>query len=152
MLVAMTRTAEASGSGSACGAEQAGTPWSVRTTTRRDGRPVLEIYEHGELLDVVIASALSCPLTGTLLRGARRYAGDGHSAGLAWGRLAADRSLPVVAFHTGGLRPLWRPVRPAVVAREFWLARTFDRTAGVLLRHADGSTERLRPLHAHPMG
>ncbi|MDH6110443.1 hypothetical protein P3T36_003481 [Kitasatospora sp. MAP12-15] len=119
----------------------AGTPWSVRTSARRDGRPVLEIYEHGELLDVVVASSF----TGELLRGARRCSGGGRSAGLAWGRLAADHSLPQVAFSAGRLRPRWRPVQLAVVAREFWVARSVDGVAGVLLRHPDGSTEHLRP-------
>lgn len=127
------------------GSGPVGAPWSVRTPARPSRRPTLEIYEHGELLDVLVASALS----GRLLRGARRQVREGRSTGLAWGRLAGDGSVPAVAFTAGRLRPRWRAAEVAVVGQEFWFAWTPDRLAGVQLRHPDGSTERLRPTRAH---
>ncbi|MET9613497.1 hypothetical protein [Kitasatospora indigofera] len=69
-----------------------GGPWEVRRSGggggHRRGRPALEVYEHGELLDVLVASRLSPQL----LRGARRSADGGRRLSLAWGRRPTDRS------------------------------------------------------------
>ncbi|MFI9273745.1 hypothetical protein ACIGXM_23985 [Kitasatospora sp. NPDC052896] len=116
-------------------------PWSVRTTPRRNGRSALEIYEHDQLLDVLVGSSL----TGELLRGARQSLGEGGGSGFAWGRLRADGSAPQVLFAIAKLREVQPPADVVTVAGEFWLAWVPGRVAGVLVRHPEGTTERLRP-------
>ncbi|MGF1426026.1 hypothetical protein [Kitasatospora sp. LaBMicrA B282] len=115
-------------------------PWSIRLATG-SGRPALEVYEHGELIDVLVASSLG----GALLRGARRGTVADQPAGFAWGRLAADGAAPAVLFAGGRLRPEWRPARVMELDGGFWLAWAPGPLAGVLVRDADGRAERLRP-------
>ncbi|GAA1215909.1 hypothetical protein GCM10009665_02140 [Kitasatospora nipponensis] len=117
--------------------------WPERAA--RTGRPTLEVFEHGELVDVLVASTLN----GELLRGARRAVSDGRTAGFAWGRVAADGTPPSVAFAGARLRPLWRPVRLRLVEGGFWLAWAPGPLVGVLARRPDGGAERLRPGHRH---
>ncbi|WP_280690309.1 hypothetical protein [Kitasatospora sp. GAS204B] len=120
-------------------------PWSARLTVSRGGRPALEVYEHGELLDVVVASTLG----GQLLRGARRAVVDGQRpTGFAWGRLDAAGRLPAVVFAGGRLRPLWRPAEPRELDGGFWLATAPGPLAGVVASWPDGHRERLRPSRA----
>jgi len=115
-------------------------PWSVRTTQPRRGRVALEVYEHGELLDVMVASTLST----ALLRGARRCVRGGRPAGFAWGRLPADGSLPSVAFTGGWLSRSRRSARVVPLAGAFWLAWADGPCGGVLVRHGDEPPTRLR--------
>lgn len=133
---------------SALGAEQAGVPqpgpWSVRAApSHRRGRAALEVYEHGELLDVVVASTLGSGL----LRGARRCVRGGQPTGFAWGRLPSDRSLPTVTFtgsRLGRLSGLRQPARVVTLAGEFWLAWVEGPCGGVAVQHGDGAVVRLR--------
>ncbi|GAA0677517.1 hypothetical protein GCM10010193_33490 [Kitasatospora atroaurantiaca] len=115
-------------------------PWSVRTTQPRRGRVALEVYEHGELLDVMVASTLST----ALLRGARRCIRGGRPAGFAWGRLPADGSLPVVAFTGGWLGRSRQSARVVPLADAFWLAWADEPCGGVLVQHGDEPPTRLR--------
>ncbi|WP_329583830.1 hypothetical protein OG500_26355 [Kitasatospora sp. NBC_01250] len=130
-------------------------PWSIRLA---DGgaRPALEVYEHGELIDVLVASSLS----EHLLRGARHLdgsgvldesgglevagPGDGTVAGFAWGRVDADGSAPEVDFAGARLRRTWRPAEVVVVGGAFWLGWAPGPLVDVRARRADGGTERLR--------
>jgi hypothetical protein len=74
-----------------------GYPWSIRLAGSRSGRPALEFYEAGELIDVVS----STPLAAALLRGARSVStADGRRA-VAWGRLQAARPDPEAEFTSG---------------------------------------------------
>ncbi|MEV0531798.1 hypothetical protein [Kitasatospora sp. NPDC050463] len=117
-------------------------PWSVRGVPASRGRAALEVYEHGELLDVVVAARLAPQV----LRGARRCPTPGTwgSFGLAWGRLPQDGPAPVVAFTAGRLRRAGRAAavveRPDVltVAGEFWLAWAQGPFDGVLVEHHAG--------------
>ncbi|WP_371481656.1 hypothetical protein [Kitasatospora sp. NBC_00315] len=118
-------------------------PWSVRGTGR--GRPALEVYEHGELLDVVVASLLGPHL----LSGARRCTTGGRPLALAWGRLPAGGGAPPVVEFTGGrLRPVRRRAPVVPVSGAFWLAWAQGRFAAVTVREdaAQGgaAAERLR--------
>ncbi|MGW4378627.1 hypothetical protein [Kitasatospora sp. NPDC004531] len=94
-------------------------PWSVRLRAGR--RPAMEVYEYGELLDVVVESSL----VDAQLRGARRgradRPGDGPVA-CAWGRWPPGSAPGPVLFHPGGL--LRRAVQPGAVrtAGRFWFA------------------------------
>ncbi|MFF7632069.1 hypothetical protein ACFZB9_02795 [Kitasatospora sp. NPDC008050] len=142
-------------------------PWSIRLTGG-GARPALEVYEHGELIDVLVASSLS----EDLLRGARRFDGAGRldgsglvdaaglvdgsgvvevagpgggaAAGFAWGRVDADGSAPEVAFTGGRLRRTWRPAEVVVVGGEFWLGWAPGPLVDVRAHRPDGGTERLR--------
>ncbi|MEV6973853.1 hypothetical protein [Kitasatospora sp. NPDC093806] len=142
-------------------------PWSVRSVAagRDRGRAALEVYEHGELVDVLVASRLG----GGLLRGARAWAGPGTGAGLglgaglgarrrrrhglAWGRLPKGGTVPVVGFT--GRRLLRLPGRPApapvpaevvTVAGEFWLGWAEGVFDGVLVEAAGGAAAERSPL------
>ncbi|MEE1787902.1 hypothetical protein PUR71_34100 [Streptomyces sp. SP17BM10] len=111
-------------------------PWSVRSVRAGRGRAALEVYEHGELADVLVAARLAPQL----LRGARRAAVGGRvSRVLAWGRLAAGGTAPSVVFTGGG----WlRGPRTAVagevvaVAGRFWLAWAEGPFTGVVVTTA----------------
>lgn len=120
-------------------------PWSVRLATGRAGRPALEVYEHGELLDVLVTSTLG----GQLLRGARRAVDGEQPSGFAWGRLDATGRLPEVVFASGRLRPLWRAAELRELDGGFWLATAPGPLAGVVASWADGRRERLRPSRAY---
>ena len=92
-------------------------PWEARLRAGR--RPAMEVYEYGELLDVVVASSLGS----SGLRGARRSPARGREAGsvsCAWGRLPPCGTAPPVYFLTGGLRR--RTTGPVAVrtAGRFW--------------------------------
>ncbi|MER5352822.1 hypothetical protein ABT093_21115 [Kitasatospora sp. NPDC002551] len=136
-------------------------PWSVRSVPagrgRGCGRAALEVYEHGELVDVLVAARLRRGL----LRGARAWAGPGAGTGgrrrtrhgLAWGRLPHGGAVPTVGF-TGG-RLLRLPGRPApvvavgevvAVAGEFWLAWAEGVFDGVLVEAAGGAGPERSPL------
>ncbi|MFJ2861403.1 hypothetical protein [Kitasatospora sp. NPDC087314] len=130
-------------------------PWSVRSLVARRGRDALEVYQDGELADVLVAARL----TPQLLRGARRSPAGGRAYHvLAWGRLAADGSAPTVAFTVGRLA---RPFRSALslrsahstvaaeavtVAGRFWLAWAEGPYTGVLVRHPGGDATERQPL------
>ncbi len=109
-------------------------PWSVRTTGHRHRRAALEVYEHDELLDVVVLSRLSPQL----LCGARRCVTDGRALGLAWGRLPADGRPPAVEFTGGRLRRLRRTARVVAVQGAFWLAWAEGGFSGVEVGRGGG--------------
>ncbi|WP_030258285.1 MULTISPECIES: hypothetical protein [Streptomyces] len=119
-------------------------PWAVRVVDPGRGRAALELYQHGELADVLVDARL----TPQLLRGARRSAAAGRGRHvLAWGRLAADGTAPSVVF-TG--RWSLRPSRSGLVAQvvtvagRFWLAWAEGSFRAVLVEHpAGGPAERL---------
>ncbi|WP_328956899.1 hypothetical protein [Kitasatospora purpeofusca] len=144
-------------------AHPAAGPWSVRSVRagRSRGRAALEVYEHDELVDVLVATRL----TGGLLRGARAWAGAGAGGrrrsrhGLAWGRLPHGGAVPVVGF-TGG-RLLRLPGRPAPVVRaaevvtvggEFWLAWAEGVFDGVLVEAGGAAPERSPLVRARADG
>ncbi|MFF4338306.1 hypothetical protein ACFY00_00015 [Kitasatospora sp. NPDC001540] len=94
-------------------------PWAVRLRAGR--RPAMEVYEYGELLDVVVDSSLG----GTGLRGARRGAAgssDGGPLSCAWGRLPPCGELPSVRFLVGGLRRRAASAATVRTAGRFWFA------------------------------
>ncbi|MFB7474635.1 hypothetical protein [Kitasatospora sp. NPDC056184] len=137
-------------------------PWSVRSVPAGRGRrAALEVYEHGELVDVLVASRLGRGL----LRGARAWSGAAAAAGagaggrrrarhgLAWGRLPDGGAAPAVGF-TGG-RLLRLPGRPSpvvaagevvTVAGEFWLAWAEGALDGVLVEAPGGTGTERSPL------
>ncbi|MFB6893326.1 hypothetical protein ACFCX4_28875 [Kitasatospora sp. NPDC056327] len=135
-------------------------PWSVRSVRPgrgRRGRAALEVYEHGELVDVLVAARLGRGL----LRGARVWSGPAAGAGarrrprygLAWGRLPHGGAVPSVGFTDGRLLRLPGRSGPVVtagevvtVAGEFWLAWAEGVFDGVLVEAADGTGAERCPL------
>ncbi|MEU5386174.1 hypothetical protein [Kitasatospora cineracea] len=94
-------------------------PWSVRLRAGR--RPAMEVYEHGELLDVVVESSLG----GAGLRGARLGRAGAPGEGpvvCAWGRLPPCGAPPPVRFLTGGLRRRATDAAIVRVVGRFWFA------------------------------
>ncbi|MFF2611971.1 hypothetical protein [Kitasatospora sp. NPDC058046] len=117
-------------------------PWSVRCVASGRGRAALELYQYGELADVLVAARL----TPHLLRGARHCPSAGRSRHvLAWGRLAADGTAPAVVFT--GRRPFRRVCSTAeavTVADRFWVAWAEGPFDAVRVEHmAGGAAERL---------
>ncbi|MFJ7909932.1 hypothetical protein [Kitasatospora sp. NPDC096204] len=119
-------------------------PWSVRSVRSGRGRAALELYQHGELTDVLVAARL----TPQLLRGARRCPSAGRSRHvLAWGRLAADGAAPAVEFT--GRRPFRRARSTAevvTVAGRFWIAWAEGPFDAVRVEHPAGGTAERLPL------
>ncbi|MFJ6380595.1 hypothetical protein ACIQI7_11425 [Kitasatospora sp. NPDC092039] len=121
-----------------------GGPWSVRGVGPGRGRAALELYQYGELTDVLVAARL----TRHLLRGARHCPSTGRNRHvLAWGRLAADGAAPTVVFS--GRRP-FRRVRStaevATVAGRFWVAWAEGPFDAVRVEHPAGGTAERLPL------
>jgi hypothetical protein len=113
----------------------AGTPWSVR----RARGPGLELYEAGNLADIIVATQVGW----RTLRGARRSGHGGQALALAWGRLPADGRLVTVEFTAGRLRPRTTPARVIEIAGLAWFAVTAGRFIAVSAATHEGS-ERLR--------
>ena len=119
--------------------ELPGTPWSVRTAGGPGARPSLEVYAHGILLDVVVAT----PLAAAVLRGACRASTNGRTVSLAWGRLPAGGAPVAVEFSTHGLRPRTQRADAAEVGWWFWIAQADGDFTAVTVTHP-GGRERCR--------
>ncbi|HUN35607.1 MAG TPA: hypothetical protein VMU95_26715 [Trebonia sp.] len=122
-----------------------GTPWSLRLAGGSGGRPALEVYAAGSLVDVMVPSARASQL----LHGACRAVVGRQARAMAWGCLPAARSeLPSVEFIHGRIR---RRVQPAVVEAVvgwFWLADVDGRFSQVTVT-SQGRWESSRIPAAH---
>lgn len=115
-----------------------GDPWSIRLAGASSGCPAVELYEAGELVDVISATAIAQPL----LRGARTAADGGSTRAIAWGRVPAAGELPSVGFARRPRRGAWAPAAVLLPVGWCWLAVADGRFTGVLLRTAAGSVRR----------
>ena len=96
-----------------------GSPWSVRVGRGTGGRPALEVYAAGSLVDVVVAPSRGCQL----VRGACSAIVAGQARAIAWGCLpVAGSPAPCVEFICGRFRPRLQPGNAVSVASWFWLA------------------------------
>ena len=116
----MARAACPSGTGSWRGLLlPPGSPWSVRVGRGMGGRPALEVYAAGSLVNVVVAPSRGCQL----VRGACSAIVAGQSRAIAWGCLpVAGSPAPCVEFICGRFRPRRQPASAVSVASWFWLA------------------------------
>jgi hypothetical protein len=96
------------------GGRPPGAPWSVRLAGRRSARPALEIYEAGELIDIVSSTRIAV----RQLRGARIAAGGTGRRVLAWGRMPTAGACPEVEF--GERRHHGRVQAATVIAVVSW--------------------------------
>jgi hypothetical protein len=96
-----------------------GTPWSLRLAGGSGGRPALEVYAAGSLIDVVVPSARASQL----LHGACRAVVGRQPRAIAWGRLPTTRGeLPSVEFIHGRIRRRLQPATAESVVGWFWFA------------------------------
>lgn len=95
-----------------------GPPWSLRLARGTAGRPALEVYENGTLLDVMVAT----PVAAEVLRGARRARTGGDYRVLAWGRLLPDGATVTVTFRRGRFRTASSAAAVTAIGTWFWVA------------------------------
>ena len=111
------------------------------------GSPALEIYEAGDLIAVMVATAVAPQLLG----GARRFSLAGQTSSLAWGRQPADGFAMTVSFIASRLRRITsrreapEAIRPEVtdLGGWCWLGVAAARFDAVVVTHR-GTRERLR--------
>jgi hypothetical protein len=107
-----------------------GTPWSMRLASGSGGRPALELYAAGSLIDVVVESSL----TSQLLRGACMTVVARQVRVIAWGCLPTARGeLPSVEFIRGRVRRQAQREGASSVADWFWFADTNGRFSQVVV-------------------
>ena len=105
-----------------------GTPWSLRLAGGSGGRPALEVYAAGSLIDVMVASSRASQL----LHGACRAVIGRHPRAIAWGCLPTARDeLPSVEFIRGHVRHQVQPATAEGVVGWFWFADTDGRFSHV---------------------
>jgi len=106
----------------------AGTPWSLRLANGSGGRPALEVYAAGSLIDVMVPSSRASQL----LHGACRAVVGRQPRAMAWGCLPTPRGeLPHVEFIHGRIRRRAQPVAAESVVGWFWLAEVEGRFSQV---------------------
>lgn len=97
-----------------------GAPWSLRLARGAGGRPALEVYENGTLLDVMVAT----PVAAEVLRGARRAGRDRRHRALAWGHLLSDGASVTVTFRRRHVRTASSAAAVTEIGTSFWVAVT----------------------------
>jgi hypothetical protein len=95
-----------------------GYPWTLRLAGAGRDRAAVEIYENGELIDVVTGT----PVARLYLRGARAGSGPAGPCALAWGRTPAAGGPPVISFRGRGWRSPAVQASPFLVAGWLWVA------------------------------
>jgi len=115
-----------------------GAPWSLRLARGTGGRPALEVYENGTLLDVMVAT----PVAAEVLRGARRASRDRRYRALAWGRLLSDGASVTVTFRRGRVRTASSAAAVTEVGTWFWVAATDGYFSRVSVGYGSGAMAR----------
>jgi hypothetical protein len=121
-----------------------GTPWSIRPAAGPGGRPAVEIYAAGSMLDVMVAPALAP----RVLRGACSLAWAGHRCAVAWGFLPACPGLSMW-FTRGAAHARCFAAPVSVIAGSFWVAPAQGRFRAVTVEHG-GGRDRCRVRAARP--
>ncbi len=114
-----------------------GTPWSIRPAAGPAGRPAVEIYAAGSMLDVMVAQALAA----RVLRGACSLAWSGQPCAVAWGFLPARPGFSVW-FTRGPARSRCFAAPVSVIAGSFWVAPAEGRFRAVTVEHCGGRDRR----------
>jgi hypothetical protein len=142
-------------------------PWWARISRGTSGRPAMELYAAGTLLDVVVATELA----DEVLCGSRRAVWDGRPQANAWGRHcvpdaegSGHRGVAVL-FARGrpGRRFGPRPNRAFPgdageaevigLAGQFWVALADGRFDTVtVVRRGNQARRRLATVHPRPAG
>jgi hypothetical protein len=114
-----------------------GTPWSIRLAAGPAGRPAVEIYAAGSMLDVMVAPVLAA----RVLRGACSLAWAGQPCAVAWGFLPARPGFSVW-FTRGPARSRCVAAPVSVIAGSFWVAPAEGRFRAVTVEHGGGRDRR----------
>jgi hypothetical protein len=126
-----------------------GTPWSVRPAAGPAGRPAVEIYAAGSMLDVMVAPALAPRvLASPVLRGACALPWAGQPCAVAWGFMPARPGFSVW-FTRGPARSRSYAVPVSVIAGWFWVAPAEGRFRVATAEHG-GGRDRCRVRAARP--
>lgn len=115
-----------------------GDPWWVRLAGARSACPALELYEAGELIDVISATSVA----GVLLRGARATAATAGRRAVAWGRLPATGIPPDVWFSPRRGRAQPRSGTVFLPAAWCWVAVADGPFAAVTVRAGEHVLDR----------
>ncbi len=107
-----------------------GLPWWIRPAAGPAGRPAVEIYAAGRIVDVLVAPALAV----RVLRGACSVTQAGQRWALAWGYLPPGAGLSVV-FSRGLALGRAGPARISMIAGWFWVAPAEGRFRSVTVHH-----------------
>jgi len=113
-----------------------GDPWSVRLAGAGTACPALELYEAGDLLDVVTATSVAR----TLLRGARATGSAAGPRAVAWGRVPASGLPPDVRF--AGRRAAAQPAAVFLPGSWCWIAVADGRCTTVTASTGEESARR----------
>jgi hypothetical protein len=114
-----------------------GTPCSIRPAAGPAGRPAVEIYAAGSMLDVMVAPVLAA----RVLRGACSLAWAGQPCAVAWGFLPARPGFSVWFTRVRARsRCVAAPV--SVIAGSFWVAPAEGRFRAVTVEHGGGRDRR----------
>ncbi len=122
-----------------------GYPWTFRIAGPRSACPALELYEAGDLIDVVSATRV----TASHLRGARAAAGDSGERVLAWGRVPETGNGPQVRFIERGWRRGARAATVAQVTTWCWVA-VADGSFGAVTARTPAGLLRCRIVRGRP--
>ena len=117
-----------------------GTPWSLHLAGASGGRPALEVYAAGSLVDVMVASSRASQL----LHGACRAAVGRQPRAIAWGCLPTARGeLPSVEFIHGRVHRRAQPAEAETAVGRFWFAAADGRFSQVVVT-SQGARESCR--------
>lgn len=122
-----------------------GYPWTFRLAGPRSGRPALELYEAGNLIDVVSSTRIAA----SHLRGARAVARESGELAIAWGRVPETGTCPQVRFVERGWRRGIRAATVVQVTTWCWVAVADGSFAAVTVRGPEGLL-RLRMVRSRP--
>jgi hypothetical protein len=121
-----------------------GTPWSIRAAAGPAGRPAVEIYAAGSMLDVMVAPVQAA----RVLRGACSLAWAAQPCAVAWGFVPAHPGFSV-CFTRGPARSRCLVASVSVIAGSFWIAPAEGRFRGVTVARG-GGRDRCRIRAARP--
>ncbi len=114
-----------------------GRPWAVRRAAGPGGRPALEIYAAGVMVDVLVLPR-DWPRAPRIVRGAYSASWAGQPRAAAWGVLPAAGRTLLVRFRRGRIRAQVCPADPVTVGGVFWFAEVPGRFGQVLVTHGSG--------------
>jgi hypothetical protein len=122
-----------------------GCPWTFRLAGPRSACPALELYEAGNLIDVVSSTRIAA----SHLRGARAAAGESGERVLAWGRIPDTGNCPQVRFIERGWRRGSRAATAAQVTTWCWIA-VADGSFGAVTARTPAGLLRCRMVRGRP--
>jgi hypothetical protein len=122
-----------------------GYPWTFRLAGPHSVCPALELYEVGDLIDIVSSTRIAA----SHLRGARAAAAESGERALAWGRMPETGSCPQVRFIEPGWRRGTRAATVSQVTAWCWVA-VADGSFGAVTARTPAGLLRCRIARGRP--